>query len=222
MTSRRRGASRGPTRRCRCPGATTRCGRSRAGLCSTRSSSRRSTSAGPVTEVPDTFTASDLVGGLWIGDDGQPSTGPARADGWPAPVEWSYAFPGGVAIVWFALGDTPQEVLDATVAVESLGYDGRPISRRALPGRPLGSARSWTLDPRRRCGLRGPGERRVLRRPVGCAGPGDRGDGAHLPRRLTGSSPTASPSPGAGLSASRGGGRRGPSAARPGRARSPR
>jgi len=91
---------------------------------------------GPVTEVPDTFTASDLVGGLWIGDDGQPSTGPARADGWPAPVEWSYAFPGGVAIVWFALGDTPQEVLDATVAVESLGYDGRPILVGHCPADP--------------------------------------------------------------------------------------
>lgn len=91
---------------------------------------------GPVTEVPDSFTASDLVGGLWVGEDGQPSTGPAPAEGWPAPVEWSYAFPGGVAIVWFALGDTPQEVHDATVAVESLGYDGRPILVGHCPADP--------------------------------------------------------------------------------------
>ena len=91
---------------------------------------------GPVTEVPDTFTASDLVGGLWVGDDGQPSTGPARPDGWPAPVEYSYAFPGGVAIAWFTLGETPQDVHDATVTVESLGYDGQPILVGHCPADP--------------------------------------------------------------------------------------
>jgi len=91
---------------------------------------------GPVTDVPGTFTTSDLVGGLWLDADGVPSPAPQRPAGWPAEVEWTNAFPTGVTIVWFALGSTPQELLDATRTVDALGYSGQPISVGHCPADP--------------------------------------------------------------------------------------
>lgn len=91
---------------------------------------------GPVTDVPGTFTTSDLVGGVWLDADGVPAPAPQRPEGWPAEVEWTNAFPTGVAVVWFALGDTPQELLDATRTVDSLGYSGQPISVGHCPADP--------------------------------------------------------------------------------------
>lgn len=41
-----------------------------------------------------------------------------------------------MAVVWFALGDTPQELLDATRTVDSLGYSGQPISVGHCPADP--------------------------------------------------------------------------------------
>lgn len=91
---------------------------------------------GPVTDVPGTFTTSDLLGGVWLDADGVPAPAPQRPEGWPAEVEWSNAFPTGVSIVWFALGSTPQELLDATRTVDSLGYSGQPIPVGHCPADP--------------------------------------------------------------------------------------
>lgn len=93
---------------------------------------------GPVTDVPQTFTTSDVVNHVWIGEEGVPVDGPQVAGGWPAQAEGNspYGPPYGTPR-WFVFldqGSSRAELMDTVLAASSLGYETGPLPTENCPG----------------------------------------------------------------------------------------
>lgn len=77
---------------------------------------------GPVTDVPSTFSTSEIVSHVWIGADGQPNDGPAVPAGWPAQVTGPDYLAPGNSLVFLGAGASRQDVSATVRAVAELGY----------------------------------------------------------------------------------------------------